>query len=86
MYICIYIHIYTYIYMSRVNRIPAFLIWWSMCSTLSLINRKWRKGSNWHLHDNAIIHIVWCMTYTRGVGGGVVYCVIDVHQHCNSAG
>jgi len=30
------------------------------------------------LHDIAIANLVWCMDYKRGVGGGVVYCAMDV--------
>ena len=40
----------------------------------------------WPSHDIAITNIVWCMAYKRGVGGGVVYCAIDVQWYGNSAG
>jgi len=42
--------------------------------------------ANWPLHDIAITNVVWRMAYKRGVGGGVVYCAIDVQKYCNSAG
>jgi len=32
--------------------------------------------TTWPLHDIAITNIVWCMTYIRGLGGGVVYYAI----------
>ena len=28
------------------------------------------------LHDIAMHNIVWCMTYNRGVGGGLEYCAM----------
>jgi len=42
--------------------------------------------SNRPSHAIAITNIEWCMAYTRGVGGGVVYGAIDVQYDCNSAG
>jgi len=33
---------------------------------------------SWPLHDIVIANIVWCMAYTREVGGGVLYCPIAV--------
>jgi len=36
------------------------------------------RATVWPLHDIVITNIVWCIAYNRGVGRGVLYCVIIV--------
>ena len=40
----------------------------------------------WPLHDIAVANIVWCMAYTREVGGGIVYCPIVGQSYCTNIG
>jgi len=40
----------------------------------------------WPLHKIAITNLLWCTAYTRGVGGGGVYCAVVVQKYCNTVG